>query len=358
MKRFIALSFVLLSFALLLAAVKVGFIYVGPVGDHGWTYAHDLGRQYVEKVFGDKVKTVYLENVPDGMESLKSIEALAKQGYEIIFTTSFGYMDATEIAAKKYPNVYFFHCSGYKYNDKNFTAYFGRMYQPSFLAGIIAGSMTKTNVIGYVEPIPIPEVVRITNAFALGVKLVNPEAKIHIVWTHSWYDPAQEKEAAITLIEKGADVIAQQTDSAAPVQTAEDMGVFSIGYNSDMSKFGPDYYLGAPIWNWGAYYVKVINEILSGKFKAGFYWGGMEDDIVRIQISDNVPKSVKNLVEAFEVLMKEGKFDPFKTPIMEMYDQDGNLRAAPGKGLSDKELLEMFWLLDNIVGSIPAEAGH
>ena len=358
MKRYVVLVISSILAVVALSVVKVGFVYVGPVGDHGWTYAHDLGRQYLEEVLGSEVKTVYLENVPDGMESLKSIESLAKQGYKIIFTTSFGYMDATEIASKKYPDVYFFHCSGYKYNDKNFTAYFGRMYQPSFLAGIIAGMMTKSNVIGYVEPIPIPEVVRITNAFALGVKLVNPKAKIHIVWTHSWYDPAQEKEAAITLIEKGADVIAQQTDSAAPVQTAEDMGVLSIGYNSDMSKFGPEYYLGAPVWNWGAYYVKVVKEILNGTFKAGFYWGGMEDDIVRIQISENVPENVKRIVEAFEVLMKEGKFDPFKTPIMEIRDQDGNVRAKPGKGLNDKELLEMFWLLDNIVGTIPAETGH
>ncbi len=345
----VVLSMVVLS----LAVLKVGFIYVGPIGDHGWTYAHDLGRQHIEKVFGDKIETTYMENVPDGMESLKSIEALAKRGYKVIFTTSFGYMDATEIAAKKYPNVYFFHCSGYKYNDKNFTAYFGRMYQPSFLAGIIAGMMTKKNIIGYVEPIPIPEVVRITNAFALGVKLVNPKAKIHIVWTHSWYDPAQEKEAAISLIEEGADVIAQQTDSAAPVQVAEDMGVYSIGYNSDMSKFGPEHYLGAPIWNWGAYYEKVIREIMAGTFKAGNYWGGMEDDIVRIQISENVPENVKSIVKAFEALMKEGKFDPFKTPIMEIRDQKGELKAWPGHGLTDKELLSMMWLLDNIVGSVP-----
>ncbi len=346
---------VVLAVALLGFSIKVGFLYIGPVGDHGWTYAHDLGRRYLEDHVPG-VETTYIEGVPEGMEAYKTIESLVKKGYKVIFTTSFGYMDATEKAANNYPDVYFFHCSGYKYNDRNFTAYFGRIYQPSFLAGIVAGMMTKTNKIGYVEPIPIPEVVRITNAFALGVKMVNPEAKIYIVWTHSWFDPATEKEAAEALLDLGVDVIAQQTDSSAPVQAAEEYGVYSIGYNSDMSAFGPDFYLGAPVWNWGVYYAKVVKEIMAGTYKAGFYWGGMEDGIVDFQMSEKIPENVKSMVNAFAALMKMGLFDPFKTPIMEIYDQDGNLKAAPGKGLSDEELLSMMWLLDNIVGNIPKGA--
>ncbi len=333
-------------------SIKVAFLYIGPVGDHGWTYAHDLGRRYLEEHVAG-VETTYVEGVPEGMQAYQTIESLIKQGYKVIFATSFGYMDAVAKAAEAYPDVYFFHCSGYKYNNKNFTAYFGRIYQPSFLAGIMAGMMTKSNKIGYVEPIPIPEVVRITNAFALGVKMVNPQAKIYVVWTHSWFDPATEKEAAEALMDLGVDVLAQQTDSSAPVQAAEENGIYSIGYNSDMSAFGPNFYLGAPIWKWGVYYAKVVKEIMNGTYKAGFYWGGMDEGIVDLQMTDKVPENVMGMVNAFATLMKEGKFDPFKTPIMKIYDQDGNLRAEPGKGLSDKELLGMMWFVDNIVGNIP-----
>ncbi len=352
MRKFVVVT-VLLVVGVIFATLKVGFLYIGPVGDYGWTYAHDLGRRYLEDHVPGVV-TTYIENVPDSIESYRYIEDLVKKGHKVIFTTSFGFMDATEQAAKKYPNVYFFHCSGYKYNNTNFTAYFGRIYQPSFLAGIIAGMMTKSNIIGYVAPIPIPEVVRIINAFALGVKLVNPDAKIHVVWTHSWFDPAQEKEAAQSLIDIGADVLAQQTDSAAPVQTAEERGVYSIGYNSDMRVFGPNYYLGAPIWNWGVYYAKVVKEIMEGKYKAGFYWGGMDEDVVGLSITDNVPEEIKAVVEVFEKLIKEGKFDPFTGPI---YDQNGKMRVQPGVKMPDEELLGMSWFVDNIVGTIP-KASH
>ncbi|MCD6449212.1 MAG: BMP family ABC transporter substrate-binding protein [Thermotogaceae bacterium] len=353
MKKFLVTILIISSVIMGFSILKVGFLYIGPVGDFGWTYAHDLGRKYLEDHVPGVI-TTYIENVPESIESYRYIEDLVKKDYKIIFATSFGFMDATEQAAKKYPDVYFFHCSGYKYNNTNFTAYFGRIYQPSFLAGIIAGMMTKSNIIGYVAPVPIPEVIRITNAFALGVKLVNPEAKVHVVWTHSWFDPAQEKEAAKSLMDVGADVIAQQTDSAAPVQTAEENGVYSIGYNSDMAVFGPSYYLGAPIWNWGAYYVKVVKEIMAGTYKAGFYWGGMDEDIVKISMTNNVPDKVKAVVGAFEKLIKEGKFDPFTGPI---YNQKGELMVKEGERMSDEELLSMDWFVDNIVGSIP-KASH
>ncbi len=349
MRKLMAFAIIALVLSLF-AAVKVGFLYVGPVGDFGWTYAHDLGRRYLEDHVPGVV-TTYIENVPDSIESYRYIEDLVKKGYKIIFTTSFGFMDATAQAAKKYKDVYFFHCSGYKHFPPNFTAYFGRMYQPSFLAGLVAGMMTKTGKIGYVAPIPIPEVIRITNAFALGVKVVNPKARVHVVWTGGWFDPAKEREAAIALIEGGADVIAQQTDSAAPVETAEEKGVYSIGYNSDMRAFGPSYYLAAPIWNWGVYYTKVVKEIMDGSYQGGgFYWGGMEDGIVEISMTDNVPERVKAVVEAFKELIVEGKFDPFTGPL---YDQSGKLRIEAGKRMSDDALLSMDWFVDNIVGEIP-----
>ncbi|MCD6442600.1 MAG: BMP family ABC transporter substrate-binding protein [Thermotogae bacterium] len=354
-KLFVFLLLTLFMLGVGLAKLKVAFVYVGPVGDHGWTYAHDLGRRYIEKIFDGDITTTYIENVPDGMEAKPVIESLAKRGFDIIFTTSFGFMDATLEVAKAYPKTFFFHCSGYK-TYKNMTAYFGRMYEPSFLAGIVAGMMTKSNIIGYVAPIPIPEVVRITNAFALGVKLVNPKVKVHVVWTHSWYDPATESEAARSLIDLGADVIAQQTDSAAPVQVAEEKGVYSIGYNSDMKKFGPKMYLTAPIWNWGVYYERVVREVMNGTYKSENYWGGMADGIVKLApLSSAVPYNVRKMVRVFEEAIKRGEFHPFLGPV---YDQEGKLRIKDGEIPSDSELLSMMWFVDNIVGTIPKGGGE
>ena len=350
MKKILFVLF--LTFALLTLAkpLKIAFIYVGPIGDAGWTYAHDQGRLYLEKVFGDKVVTSYVESVPEGMEAYNTIKSFAKRGYDVIFTTSFGYMDSTLMAAKEFPKIHFFHCSGYK-TYKNMTAYFGRMYQARFLTGIVAGMMTKSNIIGYVAAHPIPEVIRGINAFALGVKLVNPKAKVHVVWTHTWYDPATEKEAALSLLDAGADVIAQHQDSPAPVQAARDRGAYAIGYNSDMSKFAPKAHLTAPVWNWGVYYAKVVDEIMKGTYKHGFYWGGMDEGIVDIApFGPMVPDNVKKLVKVFKKAIKEGYFDPFEGPI---YDQEGKLRVKEGEKLSDEALLSMDWFVDNVKGTIP-----
>ncbi len=355
MKKFLALGLAVVLSVMLLAVIKVGFIYVGSVGDAGWTYAHDVGRRYLEEHLPGVI-TDYLESIPEGEESYRYIVDYIKKGYKVIFTTSFGYMDQTEKAAEKYPNVYFFHCSGYKYNDKNFSAYFGRMYQARFLTGIVAGMMTKSNIIGYVAAHPIPEVIRGINAFALGVKLVNPKAKVHVVWTHTWYDPATEREAAISLLDAGADVITQHQDSPAPVQAAAERGKYAIGYNSDMSMFAPEAHLTAPVWNWGPFYVKAVKEIMNGTWKSGFYWLGLKEGIVDIApFGPAVPDKVKAVVNAFKELIKEGKFDPFTGPI---YDQKGNLKVKAGEKLSDKELLEMNWFVDNVVGEIPQGSGE
>jgi len=350
MKRLTCLVLILLGVFVLAAPLKVAFIYIGPAGDAGWTYAHDQGRLYIEKVFGDQIETAYAESVPEGMEALQTIRSYIKRGYKVIFATSFGYMDPTYEAAQEYPDVHFFHCSGYK-TYKNMTAYFGRIYQPSFLSGLVAGMMTKTNIIGYVAPIPIPEVIRITNAFALGVRMMNPEAKVRVVWTNSWYDPATEKEAALSLIDAGADVVTQHQDSPATQQAAEEKGVYSIGYNSDMSNFAPNAYLTAPVWNWGIYYERVIREILNGTYKHGNVWLGMKDNIVNLaSFSDLVPQNVRTVVEVFSEAIVDGAFDPFEGPI---YDQQGNLRVDIGEKLSDEELLSMNWFVDNVEGSIP-----
>jgi len=355
MKRFLALGLAVILSVMLLAVVKVGFIYIGPVGDAGWTYAHDVGRRYLEEHLPGVI-TDYLESIPEGEESYRYIVDYVKKGYKVIFTTSFGYMDQTAKAAEKYPNVYFFHCSGYKYNNKNFSAYFGRMYQARFLTGIVAGMMTKSNIIGYVAAHPIPEVIRGINAFALGVKLVNPKAKVHVVWTHTWYDPATEREAAISLLDAGADVITQHQDSPAPVQAAAERGKYAIGYNSDMSLFAPEAHLTAPIWNWGVFYVAAVKGVMDGTWKSGFYWWGLKEGIVDIApFGPAVPDKVKAVVSAFKELIKEGKFDPFTGPI---YDQKGNLRVKAGEKLSDKELLEMNWFVDNVVGEIPKGSGE
>ena len=352
MKRLTCLVLILLGVFVLAAPLKVAFIYIGPAGDAGWTYAHDQGRLYIEKVFGDQIETAYAESVPEGMEALQTIRSYIKRGYKVIFATSFGYMDPTYEAAQEYPDVHFFHCSGYK-TYKNMTAYFGRIYQPSFLSGLVAGMMTKTNIIGYVAAHPIPEVIRGINAFALGVRMMNPEAKVRVVWTNSWYDPATEKEAALSLIDLGADVIAQQTDSAAPVQTAEEKQLYSIGYNTDMRKFAPKYYLTSAIWDWGIYYERVLKEIMNGTWKAENYWGGMEDGIIKLApFGSSVPSNVRTVVSVFEHAIKKGIFDPFEGPI---YDQRGNLRVDIGEKLSDEELLSMNWFVDNIEGSIPGQ---
>ncbi|AKI97428.1 BMP family ABC transporter substrate-binding protein [Kosmotoga pacifica] len=351
MKRHAILVFVILLVSVLLTAkvLKVAYIYVGPVGDAGWTYAHDLGRQYIEKIFGNAIKTDYIESVSEGAESESVIRSYAQRGYDLIFATSFGYMDSVINVAKKYPKTIFMHCSGYK-TAKNVGTYFGRIYEPDFLSGLIAGIMTKSNIVGYVAAYPIPEVVRGINAFALGIKYVNPTAKLHVIWVNSWYDPALEKEAAISLLNIGADVIAQGQDSPAAQQAAEEYGVYSIGYNSDMGNFAPKAYLGAPVWNWGPYYERVIREVMSGTWKSEQYWGGMADGIVDIDISDLVPDTVKKLVSVFKDAIIEGKFHPFSGPI---YDQDGNLRIPAGDVASDEELLSMDWFVDNVVGTVP-----
>jgi basic membrane protein A len=347
-KLLFVLAILLFVASLSVAATRVAFVYVSPVGDGGYTFMHDQGRLYLEEALGEDVVVDIIESVPEGAEAESVFRGYAQRGYDIIFGTSFGYMDSMVKVSKQFPKTIFMHCSGYKTTD-NMGVYFGRMYQPRFLSGLVAGAMTKSNIIGYVAAYPIPEVIRGINAFALGVSYVNPEAKIHVVWSNTWFDPTLEKDAAISLLDIGADVIAQHQDSAAPQQAAEERGVMSIGYNSDMSAFAPNAFLAAPIWAWGPYYVKAVQDVQNGTWTNEPYWGGIEDELVDIVMSDLVPDGVANLVYAMRESIIKNQFHPFQGPI---YDQDGNLRYAEGEMASDEELLSMDWFVSNVVGRL------
>ncbi|MBI3989960.1 MAG: BMP family ABC transporter substrate-binding protein [candidate division NC10 bacterium] len=329
--------------------MKVGFVYVGPVGDYGWTYAHDQGRKSLEKALPG-VKTTYVESVAEGADAERVITELARTGHKVIFTTSYGYMDTTIKVAEQFSNVVFLHCSGYKRRE-NVGTYFGRMYQASYLSGLVAGKMTRKNLIGYVAPIPIPEVIRITNAFALGARETNPQVKVHVVWTNAWYDPATETEAANGLLDIGADVIATQSDSPAPVQAAEKRGAYGVGYNSDASKFAPKGHLVSAVWDWGPYYVETIKAVKAGTWKSEDVWWPIGTGIVGLApYGPAVPSSVKTLVEKRKEDLIQGRFDVFWGPIK---DQSGKIRIARGQKATDEELLQMNWFVEGIVGTIP-----
>ncbi|MGA1846583.1 BMP family ABC transporter substrate-binding protein [Deferribacter abyssi] len=329
--------------------LKVGFVYVGPVGDGGWTYAHDQGRKALEELPYVK-KTTYVESVPEGADALRVIMKLARTGHNLIFTTSFGFMDPTLEVAKRFKNVVFMHCSGYK-TAQNVGTYFGRMYQPRYLTGMIAGAMTKSNIIGYVAAHPIPEVIRGINAFTLGVRKVNPKAIVKVVWTQTWFDPGTERNAAESLLDVGADVLAMHQDTPATLQAAEARGKFVIGYNSDMRKYAPNGFLTAPVWNWAAIYKYVANAVHTGTWKSEQIWWGMDKGAVKLApISDKVPADVKKIVDKVKNDIISGKFKVFEG---EIKDQNGRVILPKGKIFSDKELLGMSFFVEGVQGVIP-----
>jgi basic membrane protein A and related proteins len=330
--------------------IKVGFIYLGPVGDGGYTYAHDLGRKYLEQALPGQVETVYKESVSDGnADSEPVMRDLIDQGCTIIFATSFGYMDHVEKIAKEYPNVKFLHCSGYK-SGPNFGNYFGRIEQPRYLSGIVAGMKTKTNKIGYVLAFEIPECIRGVDSFTLGVRSVNPKATVILKWTHTWYDPAKEKDAAVALLDEGCDVIAQHQDTTGPQIAAQEKGAFAIGYNSDSRNAAPKAYLTAPIWNWGPYYTAQVKAVIAGTWKPEAYWGGMADGVVDLApLTANAPKGAQAAVDKIKAQIIAGKFDVWAGPIK---DQTGAVRIAKGATLDDKGQLSLDWLVEGIVGKI------
>lgn len=329
--------------------IKAGFVYVGPVGDAGWTYAHDLGRQEMEKL--DYVKpSTFIETVPEGAESARVINGLVRKGHNLIFTTSFGYMDATIDVAKRNKDVVFMHCSGFKTAD-NVGTYFGRMYEPRYLSGIVAGKMTKKNVIGYVAAFPIPEVIRGINAFALGVQSVNPNAEVKVVWTQTWFDPGVERDAADSLLDVGADVLAMHQDAPATLQAAEARGAYVVGYNSDMRSFAPNAFLTAPVWNWGALYTKIAEQVKNGTWKSEQLWWGMKENLVQLaEFSAKVPADVQTLVADRAAAIRTGDFHPFTGPIK---DQTGKEIVPAGQTPKDGELLGMNYFVQGVQGTIP-----
>jgi len=329
---------------------KVAFVYIGPPGDLGWTYEHERGRKMMQEKLGDRVESTYIENVPEGPDAARVIRQYAQQGYNMIFATSFGYMDAMFEVAGEFPDIYFEHCSGYK-TAENMSTYFGRMYQPRYLSGIIAGKMTKANVIGYVAAFPIPEVIRGINAFTLGVKSVNPGVEVRVVWTNTWYDPVKEREAAVALLDQGVDIITQHQDTTEPQKAAQERGDLSIGYDSDMRSFVGDTVLASPVWNWGAYYIDTVQNALNGTWKSHQYWGGMKEGAVMLSdLSPKVPKDVKALVEKAKKKILDGSWDVFCGPIK---DQNGKTVVQSGGCMSDSDMLNMNFFAEGVVGTIP-----
>ena len=330
--------------------LKVGFIYVGPIGDHGWTYQHDRGRLAVEAAFGDKVETVYVENVAEGPDAERAITRLARDGAGIIFTTSFGYMDPTNKVAKNFPDVKFEHATGYKRDHPNVTTYSARFYEGRYVIGQIAARMSKSGVAGYIASFPIPEVVRGINSFLLGAQSINPDFKLKIVWVSTWFDPGKEADAAKVLIGQGADIITQHTDSTAPLQIAAEQGVLGFGQASDMIKFAPDHQMTAIIDDWAPYYVARVQAVLDGTWESMDTWDGMGPGMVAMAPYTNLPDDVVAMAKETEAKITSGEFHPFTGPI---HKQDGTMAIGEGEVLGDGTLLGMNWYVKGVDDELP-----
>jgi len=330
--------------------LKIGFIYVGPVGDMGWSYQHEVGRRAIEEAFKGKIDTSFLENVNEGPDAERSIEQLARSGHKLIYTTSFGFMDATAKVAKKYPNLMFEHATGYK-RDKNLATYSGRFYEGRYIMGQIAAKMSKTGTIGYIGSFPIPEVVSGINAMLLGAQSVRPDMKVKIIWVNTWYDPGKEAAAARALADQGADVLAQHTDSAAAMQFANERGIFAFGQDSDQIKFGPKAQLTAIVNNWTPYYTDRVKLALEGKWATGDVWGGLNSKIVQMAPYTNMPDDVKKLATDTEAAISAGTLHPFKCPVLA---QDGKpVECKGGANLDDGQILSMNFYIKGIDDKLP-----
>ncbi len=348
--RNLAVAALALAAASLMAQTKVGFVYVSPIGDAGYTYQHDLGRKQLEADLKGKVVTQYVENVPEGADAERVIRELAQSGCKVVFTTSFGYMNPTIKVASSFPNTVFMHATGYK-RSANVGTYDARFYEGRYLCGVIAGKMTKSNVAGYVAAFPIPEVLQGINAFTRGMRSVNPKAEVRVIWINSWFDPAKEREAALTLISQGADMVTHHSDSPAVVQACEEKGVYCFGYNSDMSKYAPKMQLTASTSIWGDYYVKLLNEVMAGTWKSGDIWGGIKDGMVKLApLSPAVPKAVKDLVAKTQADIVSGKLQPFQGPLL---DQDGKTIVPAGKTMGDEEIGKMDYFVQGVASKLP-----
>ena len=332
--------------------LKVGFIYVSPIGDFGWSYQHDQGRLAMMKALGDKVETTYLEKVPEGPDAERAIEQLARSGQKLIFTTSFGFMDATVKVAKKYPNLLFEHATGYK-REKNLATYSGRFYEGRYIQGVIAAKMSKSGIMGYIGSVPIPEVISGINATMLAAQTINPNIKVKIIWIGEWFNPGKEAAAAQALMDQGADVLMQHTDSAAAVETGAKRGIPSFGQDSDMIKFGPKTQLTAIVNNWGPYYIERTKLVLDGKWTSGDVWGGLKSGMVTMAPYTNMPDDVKKIAEDAQAAIAAGKLYPFKCPVVA---QDGKtVECKGGATLDDGQILGMNWYVKGVDDKVPGK---
>ncbi|MBL3573678.1 BMP family ABC transporter substrate-binding protein [Rhodovulum sulfidophilum] len=330
---------------------KIGFVFVGPIGDGGWTYEHNQGRLAVEREFGDKIETVYQESVPEGADAERVLTQMALSGAKLIFTTSFGYMDPTINVARKFPDVKFEHATGYK-RAENVGTYSARFYEGRAVQGLIAGRMTESNIVGYIASYPIPEVVRGINAAYLHAKKVNPDVQFKVIWAYTWFDPAKEADAATALIEQGADVILQHTDSTAPQAAAEKAGnVITFGQASDMSEYAPSPRVSSIIDNWAPYYIERIQAVLDGTWESDDTWDGIGPGMVKIgEISSAVPEDVKAEALALKAALASGDYHPFTGPLNK---QDGSPWLAEGEVADDATLLGMNFFVEGLTGEIP-----
>ncbi|WP_371157843.1 BMP family ABC transporter substrate-binding protein [Jannaschia sp. 2305UL9-9] len=336
--------------------VKAGFVYVGPIGDGGWTYQHDQGRLALEEEFGDQVETVYQENVPEGADAERVITQMVLGGADIIFTTSFGYMDPTNAVAAKFPDVMFEHATGYKREHPNVSTYDARFYEGRAITGTIAGHMTETNKIGYIGSFPIPEVIQGINSSYLHAKKVNPDVEMVVTWAYTWFDPAKEADAARAMIDQGVDVILQHTDSTAPQAAAQEANanggrVFTFGQASDMAAFKPSPRIASIIDEWSPYYIKRVGALIDGTYEQTASWAGMpEGEVVIGEITDAVPAEVKAEAEAMIAAITDGSYHPFTGPINK---QDGSVWLADGEVASDGDLASMNFYVEGLTGDIP-----
>ena len=331
--------------------LKVAFTYVGPVGDAGWTFAHERGRKAVMEKFGTKVTTTFVENVPESADAERVFRDLVDQGNKLIFGTTFGYMEPMLKVAKEFDDIEFEHATGYK-TSKNLRTYDSRTYEGAYLAGVVAGAMTKTKVIGVVASIPIPEVIRNIDSFTLGAQSQKPEITTKVVWINRWFDPPKEGEAAQALLNQGADVLLQNTDSSAVLQTAEKAGKYAFGWDSDMSKFGPNAHLASAIINWAPYYEKAVGDALGGSWATGqTWWGVKEGAIDLVGLSDKVPAETKTKVAEIKAGLSAGTFSIWKGPIL---DQAGKPVLEAGAVADDKFLLGISYYVKGVEGTLPS----
>ncbi|MBH1963910.1 MAG: BMP family ABC transporter substrate-binding protein [Comamonadaceae bacterium] len=332
--------------------LKVGFVYVGPVGDGGWTFAHDNARKALEKEFGDRISTTFVENVQEGPDAERVVRDLVSQGSKLVFTTSFGFMEPTLKVAQDHPDVKFEHATGYK-TAANMRTYDSRTYEGAYLAGVVAGAMTKSNTLGVVGSVPIPEVLRNINSFTLGAQSTNPKIKTKVVWVNDWNNPPKETEAATSLINGGADVLFQNTDSPAVLKTAESMGKRAFGWDSDMTAYGPKAHLGSAIINWTPYYTKTVSEVLDGKWTTGETWYGVKDGAMDlVSLATDVPDNIKTKLDEIKAGLKDGSFQIWKGPLT---DNTGKEVMAKDQVADDKFLRGIMFYVKGVEGKVPGE---